>query len=248
MFNFFASDESRNGDCYYIEGNDLNHIKNVLRMKPSDRLLVSEGGSSSLCEIESLDDSCAVVRIIEEDYQNTELPVEIHLFQGLPKADKMELIIQKCTELGVHKIVPCEMHRCVVKIEDKKKKSKVQRWQAISESAAKQSKRSIIPEIGDILPFSLLKEKVKDFDLFIVPYENERGMTATKETLDKIESGMKIGILIGPEGGFEEKEIEAMLAVGAIPLSLGSRILRTETAAITAVGMCMLHIEMNVKE
>lgn len=248
MFNFFASPDSRNGDFYYIEGNDLNHIRNVLRMKVSDRLLVSNKGISSLCEIESLDDSGAVVRIIEEEYQNTELPVEIHLFQGLPKADKMELIIQKCTELGVHKIVPCEMHRCVVKIEDKKKKSKVQRWQAISESAAKQSKRSIIPEIGDILPFSLLKEKVKDFDLFIVPYENERGMTATKETLDKIKSGMKIGILIGPEGGFEEKEIEAMLSVGAVPLSLGSRILRTETAAITALGMCMLHIEMNVKE
>lgn len=248
MFNFFASPESRNGDCYYIEGNDLNHIKNVLRMKPSDKLLVSDKGISSLCEIESLDDSCAVVRIIEEGYQNTELPVEIHLFQGLPKADKMELIIQKCTELGVHRIVPCEMHRCVVKIEDKKKKSKVQRWQAISESAAKQSKRSIIPEIGDIIPLSLLKEKVKDFDLFIVPYENERGMAATKEALDRIKSGMKVGILIGPEGGFEEKEVEAMLGAGAIPLSLGSRILRTETAAITAVGMCMLHIEMNVKE
>ena len=248
MFNFFVSPESRNGDCYYIEGNDLNHIKNVLRMKPSDKLLVSDKGISSLCEIESLDDSCAVVRIIEEGYQNTELPVEIHLFQGLPKADKMELIIQKCTELGVHRIVPCEMHRCVVKIEDKKKKSKVQRWQAISESAAKQSKRSIIPEIGDIIPLSLLKEKVKDFDLFIVPYENERGMAATKEALDRIKSGMKVGILIGPEGGFEEKEVEAMLGAGAIPLSLGSRILRTETAAITAVGMCMLHIEMNVKE
>lgn len=248
MFNFFASPESRNGDRYYIEGSDLNHIRNVLRMKVTDRLLVSENGKSSLCEIESLDDSCAVVRIIEENFQNTELPVEIHLFQGLPKADKMELIIQKCTELGVHRIVPCEMHRCVVKIEDKKKKSKTQRWQAISESAAKQSKRSIIPEIGDILPFSLLKEKVSDFDLFIVPYENEKGMTATKQTLDIIKAGMKIGILIGPEGGFEEKEIEAMLKAGAVPLSLGSRILRTETAAITAVGMCMLHIEMNVKE
>lgn len=248
MFNFFAAADSRHDNCYYIEGNNLNHIKNVLRMKIGDRFLVSEGGISSLCELTQLDDSCAVALIIEESFHNTELPVEIHLFQGLPKADKMELIIQKCVELGVYKITPCEMHRCVVKIEEKKKKSKIQRWQAISESAAKQSKRCIIPEIGDVLPFSLLKEKVKDFDLFIVPYENEKGMKATKEALHRIKSGMKIGILIGPEGGFEEREIDALLGIGAIPLSLGSRILRTETAAITAVGMCMLHIEMNVKE
>lgn len=248
MFNFFAAADSRRDDCYYIEGSDLNHIKNVLRMKVGDRFLISDKGISSLCELTELSEGCAVALIIEENFQNTELPVEIHLFQGLPKADKMELIIQKCTELGVHRIVPCEMHRCVVKIEEKKKKSKIQRWQAISESAAKQSKRSIIPEIGDILPFSLLKEKAKDFDLFIVPYENEKGMKATKEALDGIKSGMKVGILIGPEGGFEEKEIDALLGIGAVPLSLGSRILRTETAAITAVGMCMLHIEMNVKE
>lgn len=248
MFNFFAASDSRRDNCYYIEGSDLNHIKNVLRMKMGDRLLISEKGVSSLCELTQLSEHCAVAEIIEEGFQNTELPVEIHLFQGLPKADKMELIIQKCTELGVHRIVPCEMHRCVVKIEEKKKKIKIQRWQAISESAAKQSKRSIIPEIGDVIPLSLLKERVRDFDLFIVPYENERGMTATKEALDSIKSGMKIGILIGPEGGFEEKEIDLMLSAGAVPLSLGSRILRTETAAIAAVGMCMLHIEMNVKE
>lgn len=248
MFNFFAGENSRNGNCYYIEGADLNHIKNVLRMKAGDRFLVSDKGVSSLCELVSADDCCAVAEIIEENYQNTELPAEIHLFQGLPKADKMELIIQKCTELGVHRIIPCEMHRCVVRIDDKKKKSKIQRWQAISESAAKQSKRSIIPEVADVLPFNLLKEIIGDFDLFIVPYENERGMEATKETLDRIRKGMKIGILIGPEGGFEEKEMSALVEKGALPLSLGSRILRTETAAITAVGMCMLHIEMNVKE
>lgn len=248
MFNFFADENSRRDGCYYIEGSDLNHIRNVLRMKEGDELLVSENGISSLCEIESIGEGCAVLRIVEEDYQNTELNCEIHLFQGLPKADKMELIIQKCVELGVHRIIPCEMHRCVVKLDDKKKKSKLQRWQAISESAAKQSKRNIIPEIADVLPISLLTEKISDYDIFIVPYENERGMEATLETLGKIRKGMKIGILIGPEGGFEEKEISRLTEKGAVPLSLGSRILRTETAAITAAGMCMLHIEMNVKE
>ena len=248
MFNFFVPGSSRRDDCYYIEGADHNHISNVLRMKEGDRIFVSENGVSSLCELVSIDSCCAVARIIEENCQNTELPVEIHLFQGLPKADKMELIIQKCTELGVHRIIPCEMHRCVVKIEEKKKKSKLQRWQAISESAAKQSKRSLIPAVADILPFALLKEEIKKYDMFLFPYENEKGMSATKQALEKIAKGMKIGILIGPEGGFEEKEKNQLIEIGAIPLSLGSRILRTETAAITAVGMCMLHIEMNIKD
>ncbi len=246
MYNFFADKNNRNDNCYYIEGRDLNHIRNVLRMKEGDTFFVSEKGISSLCRLISLDDTEAVAEILEENCNNTELPVKIYLFQGLPKADKMELIIQKCVELGAYEIIPCEMQRCIVKLDDKKKKSKIERWQAISESAAKQSKRNIIPKIGDVLPFNRLKDRIGEFDLFIVPYENERGMAATKETLDKIRQGMKIGILIGPEGGFEEKEVEALIAQGAVPLSLGNRILRTETAAITAVGMCMLHIEMNL--
>ncbi len=247
MFNFFVEDNSREGNCYYIEGHDFNHIKNVLRMHVGDAILVSEKGMSHLCEIRSLEGDTCVAEITEENFQNTDLPVEIHLFQALPKGDKMEFIIQKTVELGVDKIYPVEMKRCVVKLDDKKKKSKITRWQSISESAAKQSKRCKIPEIGDVLSFKQAMEKAKEMDLFLVPFESKRGMPDTKEALAEIKSGMKIGIIIGPEGGFEDKEVDDAVAVGGKTVSLGSRILRTETAAMTSVGMVMLHVEMNVE-
>ena len=247
MFNFFVEDNSREGNCYYIEGHDFNHIKNVLRMHEGDTILISENGMSHLCEIKSLEGDTCIVEITEENFQNTDLPVEIHLFQALPKGDKMEFIIQKTVELGVDKIYPVEMKRCVVKLDDKKKKAKVSRWQSISESAAKQSKRCRIPEIGDVLSFKEALEKAKEMDLFLVPFESKRGMLDTKDTLAEIKSGMKIGIIIGPEGGFEDKEVEAAAAIGGKTVSLGSRILRTETAAMTSVGMVMLHVEMNVE-
>ncbi len=247
MFNFFVENNSREGNYYYIEGADFNHIKNVVRMHSGDELLVSENGMSHLCMIKSFDGEVCVAEIVEENYQNTDLPVEIHLFQALPKGDKMEFIIQKTVELGVDKIYPVEMKRCVVKLDDKKKKSKVSRWQSISESAAKQSKRCKIPEMCDVLSFKEAMKKAEEMDLFLVPYESERGMLSTKEALDEIKSGMKIGIIIGPEGGFEDSEVESAIGIGGKVVSLGSRILRTETAAMTAVGMVMLHVEMNVE-
>ena len=245
MFNFFVDRNSRQGDKYIITGSDCNHIKNVLRMREGDTLLVSNGKASDLCEILDFDNDCVTVKIIEENYQGTNLPVEIYLFQGLPKSDKMELIIQKAVELGVSGIIPVEMNRCVVKLDPKKKKSKTARWQAIAESAAKQSKRTVIPEVFDVSTYKEAMEKVKDLDLFMVPYENKDGMQATKTALSEIKKGMKIGVLIGPEGGFEESEINTATENGGKIISLGKRILRTETAAITAVGMCMLYIEMN---
>ncbi len=248
MFNFFVEDNSRKGNCYYIEGADFNHIKNVIRMNADDEILVSENGMSHLCRIISLDGETCVAEVVEENFQNTDLPVEIHLFQALPKGDKMEFIIQKTVELGVDKIHPVEMKRCVVKLDEKKKKSKLQRWQAISESAAKQSKRCKIPEICPVLTYKQAMEKSKEMDLFLVPYESERGMLSTKEALAQIKAGMKIGIIIGPEGGFEDGEVETAFEVGGKVVSLGSRILRTETAAMTAVGMVMLHVEMNTEE
>ncbi len=248
MFNFFADTAAKQGDCFIITGGDYNHIVNVLRMKQGDEFLVSCEGISSLCVLELIGSESVYAKIVEENYRNTELPVKIYLFQGLPKADKMELIIQKCVELGVHSVVPTEMNRCVVKLDDKKKKSKVSRWQTIAESAAKQSKRNVIPEVTDVLSYKQALIKMKELDLLLVPYENERGMAATKEALDQIKSGMSVGILIGPEGGFDENEVALAKEAGGIAVSLGSRILRTETAAITAVSMCMLHTEINVGE
>lgn len=248
MYNFFVDSNSRKGECYIINGTDFNHIKNVLRMREGDTFLVSDNGVSNLCRIECFDSESVIVKILEENYQDTELPIKIYLFQGLPKSDKMELIIQKCVELGVYGIVPVEMHRCVVKIDDKKKKSKVQRWQAISESAAKQSKRTIIPNISDVLTYKQALSIAKDLDLVLVPYESKNGMLDTTEALKEIKKGMSVGIFIGPEGGFDEKEIETAKDMNGKIISLGKRILRTETAAITSVAMCMLNAEMNLSE
>lgn len=245
MFNFFVTEDSRQGDLFYITAGDHNHIKNVLRMHEGEQLLVSENGQSHLCEITNLSDNKTTVKIIEENYQSCELPIKIYLFQGLPKSDKFEFIIQKAVELGVFAIVPTEMSRCVVKIEEKKKKNKVERWNAISESAAKQSKRNIVPEVTSIMSFKNALAFAKDLDLILIPYESKNGMTDTKNALAKIKPGMSVGIFIGPEGGFDEKEINLADEYAAEIISLGKRILRTETAAITSVAMCMIHIELN---
>lgn len=248
MYNFFVDENQKNGDCYFISGTDFNHIKNVLRMNVGDTFLVSESGISNLCEIDSFENDVVIVKILEENYNDTNLPIKIYLFQGLPKGDKMELIIQKTVELGVEKIIPVEMNRCVVKLDDKKKKSKQARWQGISESAAKQSKRNSIPEVSAVLTYKQALEMAKELDLLLVPYESKNGMADTKSALSEIKSGMSVGILIGSEGGFEESEVEQAFEMGGKVISLGKRILRTETAAITSVGMCMLHAEMNLGE
>lgn len=246
MFNFFAKEEQIIKNGYVISGNDYNHIVNVLRMKTGDSFLVSISGKSDLCVISEITDCDVICQIEEENYNDTSLPVEIYLFQGLPKAEKMELIIQKCVELGVEGIYPTVMEHCVVKLDDKKKASKTERWQKIAESAAKQCKRSIIPKIYEPVSFKNAVDLLSEMDLFLVPYENEFGMEATKNALSEIKKGSKIGMLIGPEGGFSQKEIDFCTQNGGEIISLGKRILRTETAAITAVGMCMLYAEMNI--
>ncbi len=214
-------------------------------MRIGDTFLVSENGTCNLCSLKSFEAESVIAEIIEENFQNTELPVKIYLFQGLPKSDKMELIIQKAVELGAGAIIPVEMNRCVVKLDDKKKKSKTARWQAIAESAAKQSKRTVIPEVYDAVPYKKAVAMASELDMFMVPYESKNGMAETIEVLAKINKCKSVGIIIGPEGGFEENEIAHALEAGGQIVSLGKRILRTETAAITAVSMCMLHIEMN---
>ncbi len=248
MYNFFVSSNQKQNDRYFITDTDFNHIRNVLRMKIGETILVSDNGVSSLCKIEQFEENTVVAKVLEENYNDTNLPIKIHLFQGLPKSDKMELIIQKCVELGVYEIVPVEMARCIMKLDDKKKKSKQQRWQAISESAAKQSKRNSIPLISSVLTYKQALEKAKELDLILVPYESKNGMEDTKKALSEIKSGMSVGIFIGSEGGFEESEIEKALKIGGNVISLGKRILRTETAAITATSMCMLYAELYLQK
>ena len=242
MYNFFSSNP-KTDQRYVIDGGDFNHISNVLRMKVGDRLLVSYDGKSDLCEIESFTDDSAILLVVEENYQNTELPISVTLFQALPKGDKTELIIQKAVELGVTEIVPVETSRCVVKIDGKKKDGKISRWQAIAESAAKQSKRNVIPTVHDLLTFKQTMQIIKDFDLFLFPYENHDGMKSTVDALSQIKQGCKVAVFIGPEGGFSDQEVESATQNGAKVISLGKRILRAETASITALSMIMLYAE-----
>ncbi len=246
MYNFFITKEQIDGESVTICGNDFNHIVNVLRFKVGDEFLISVNGESHLCSLEKIESDKVLASIIKENFQDTSLPISITLFQGLPKSDKMELIIQKAVELGAEKVIPVETERSIVKIEKKKQSSKVERWQAIAESAAKQCKRSIIPKVELPLTFSQAINEIVNYDLFIVPYENALGMQATKDLLSQIKPNMKIGVLIGAEGGFSQKEIDGVLSAGAKTISLGKRILRTETAAITTLSMLMLHAEMNL--
>lgn len=247
MFHFFVSPDDITENTVTIIGDDVNHIKNVLRMKTGEKFVANDGnGGSYYCAVSEISDSMIVADILEGQLSSTELPVKLVLFQGLPKADKMELIIQKAVELGVSEIVPVEMTRCVVKLDEKKKKSKLSRWQAISESAAKQSGRMLIPEIHDVLSYKNALEYAKNFDVIFVPYECADSMAALKDKLNRIKPGMTVGIFIGPEGGFEKEEIEKATAAGGEIVSLGKRILRTETASIAALAICMFNIESNL--
>lgn len=246
MYNFFIDKTNFLGDKVKINGADFNHIKNVLRMKQGEQFLVSFDGKSSLCELEGFDGDYALANVIEQDFQDTALPIEIYLFQGLPKSDKLELVIQKAVELGVYQIIPVQMERCIAKIENNKVKQKTERFNSIAESSAKQSKRTIIPNVSEPLSFKNALEMAKGLDILLIPYENEQGILSTKNALEKIKKGDKVGVLIGPEGGFAQNEIDLAKEVG-LSISLGKRILRTETASITALSMLMLHAEMNLE-
>ena len=244
MHHFFVSPNQIDDKYVTITGGDVNHIKNVLRMKVNEELLISNGQDKDYyCKIEAISDDEIKALILDEEFEGTELPTELYLFQGLPKSDKMELIIQKAVELGVKEIIPVATKRCVVKLDDKKEASKIKRWQAISESAAKQSRRTIIPEISSVMSFKEAINRAKEFELGIIPYENFKDMKETKEVLSKVKKGIKIGIFIGPEGGFEESEVQYALDNGIHPISLGKRILRTETAGLAILSVLMFQLE-----
>lgn len=245
MYQFFVEPEQINDKSVIIEGRDVNHIKNVLRMKPGEEISVSNGldGKEYRCEIVSLSDeqvSCKL-RFIKED--GLELPAKVFLFQGLPKSDKMELIIQKAVELGVYEIIPVAAKRSVVKLDEKKEKGKLSRWQTISEAAAKQSKRRIIPRIHSVMNFEQAVAYARDMDVKLIPYEMAEGMGKTRELIESVKEGQTVAVFIGPEGGFEEEEIEKAQRTGIIPVTLGKRILRTETAGFTVLAWLNYQLE-----
>ncbi len=240
MYQFFVEPEQINikDKLVTISGPDVNHIKNVLRMRAGEELNVCTGqdGKEYRCGIKAYEEDKVICELyfIKED--DVELPVKVYLFQGLPKGDKMEFIIQKAVELGVCGIIPVSAKRCVVKLDAGKAAAKVQRWQKIAEAAAKQSKRSVIPEISEVMDLKQAFELASAMDVRLIPYELAEGMEKTRELIDGLEDGQRVAVFIGPEGGFEPQEIQAAVEKGIRPITLGRRILRTETAGMTVLA------------
>lgn len=250
MHRFYCEQKNIVDRQIFLTGMDVNHIRNVLRMKRGEDLVICDGhGKDYYCRINSLDAAQIIVDIDEEKPSESELPVRITLYQGLPKKEKMELIVQKTVELGVAEIVPVAMKRCVVKLEDEKKESKKrERWQLISESAAKQSGRGVIPEVTKALSYKEALKRAAERGMIIVPYEHAAGMNALKQAVTELTASLgkdrkEISVFIGPEGGFEESEMEHALTFGAVSVSLGKRILRTETAGLATLSILMYEIE-----
>lgn len=244
MYRFFVEEHQIEPTRIRITGSDVNHIRNVLRMKPGEEILVSAQGKLEYrCRIEELGEEEVTAVILYAMESDLELPADIYLFQGLPKGDKMEFIIQKAVELGVHEVIPVASRRCVVKLDEKKARNKTARWQGISESAAKQSKRMIVPEVHPVMNFTEALQYAKKLDLILVPYELAKGISHTRELFASIRPGQSVGIFIGPEGGFEEEEIRQAVDAGAMPITLGRRILRTETAGMTVLSILMYLME-----
>lgn len=245
MYQFFVEPEQIQDKKIVIVGSDVNHIRNVLRMKPGEEIAVSNGidGKEYRCQIEQITETevLAALMFVKED--GLELPAKVYLFQGLPKADKMELIIQKAVELGVFEVIPVATKRAVVKLDAKKEKSKLARWQGIAEAAAKQSKRRIIPRIREVMSMRDAIAYAADMDLKLIPYELAEGMHRTKELIAGIHAGQSVAVFIGPEGGFEEKEIQAALEADICPVTMGKRILRTETAGLAMMAWIMYQLE-----
>jgi len=244
MYQFFVEPERIGSEQALITGPDVNHIRNVLRMKPGEAVRISDGSGSCYDGIiDTLQNDEIVVRLSGEKIESTELPVETVLFQGLPKSDKMELIIQKNTELGISAIVPVSTSRAVVKLDEKKADSKVKRWNGIAEAAAKQSKRTLIPQIRPVMSFKQALIEASAFDIKLMPYENAEGMAFTRKCISEIKPGARVAIFIGPEGGFSEEEVEAASEAGFVPITLGRRILRTETAGMSVLSMLVYALE-----
>ena len=242
MPRFFVKNEQIKGTTIEILGEDVKHIKNVLRKQIGDNIEICDQDTekSYICEIEKIGNESILTNIIEE-LQSYDDNIKVDIYQGLPKADKMELIIQKSVELGVNSIIPVAMKRCVVKIESKDESKKIARWQKIAESAAKQSGRSTIPEIKNIVNIEKIIQLIKEYDCVIVAYENEKNNTIKRELLEikeKVHDKVKIAVIIGPEGGLEEKDVELLKHNGAKIVTL-----RTETVALNVLSVIMYELE-----
>lgn len=220
---------------------DVNHIVNVLRLIPGDEIIICDGKSTDyLCRITEVSKSGISIEVLSSSPNLCEPRAHVTLFQGLPKSDKMDLIVQKCVELGISRIIPVECARSIAKITGNADK-KIARWQSISESAAKQSGRGIVPEIGDVLDFESAVHQMKSFDLALMPYELENA-NSIQNALENHSKVNSLAIFIGPEGGISNEEADLAKSHGIIPVSLGKRILRCETAGFTALTLSLAYL------
>ena len=244
MYQFFVEPSQIQDKKVIITGSDVNHMKNVLRMKTGEEIAVKNGvdGKEYRCGIEEFaqDQVICSLRFIREE--GVELPSKIYLFQGIPKADKMELIVQKGVELGVFEVIPVAVKRCVVKLDEKKAQAKVNRWQGIAQAAAKQCKRGIVPVVKEPMTMKEAVTYARGMDVKLIPYELAEDMAHTKKIIEAIRPGESVAVFIGPEGGFEESEVAEALAAGIEPVTLGKRILRTETAGLAVLSLSLVHI------
>ena len=250
MPRFFVKNEQIKEKTIEIIGEDIKHIKNVLRKQIGDDIEICDKDTkkSYICQIEKIEDKIILIKIVKELQSNDNM-IEVDIYQGLPKADKMELIIQKSIELGANAIIPVKMKRCVVKIDSKDEIKKITRWQKIAESAAKQSGRNEIPQIKNIVDIEKIIQLIDQYDKVIVAYENKKENTIKHELLNlkekiRVNNKIKIAIVIGPEGGLEEKDVETLKQHGAVSVTLGNRILRTETVALNILSIIMYELEI----
>lgn len=242
MHKFFINKNQISDNVITIVGDDVNHVSKVLRLRIDDEIVVCDSeGSEYTCLIATISKKEVICNITQSYNSTTEAPIKITLFQGLPKATKMDLIIQKCVELGVVEIYPVITERVVVKVDDRDMTGKIDRWNRISEEAAKQSNRGIIPRVNAPITFKKALELMAAFDFNIMPYEKEEALGIKKAVEGK--SAIKYaGVFIGPEGGFDEQEVTICLKNNILPVTLGPRILRTETAGFTAAAILQYEI------
>lgn len=250
MPKFFVTQNQVQNETIHVTGEDVNHIKNVLRMKINDILTIciKETQKDTTCKIQELQDDCIICKILETVENQVESNIKVSIFQGLPKSDKMELIIQKSVELGVYDIYPVKMKRCVVKLDKKGEQKKITRWQKISEVAAKQCGRGIVPEIKQIATVADICKKISEYDVVLVAYEEEkenRIKTELKKLINVVstQQDVKIAVVIGPEGGIDSQEVMYLQESGAKVVTLGKRILRTETVAFNVLSNIMYELE-----
>lgn len=247
MYKFFVKNNQINDNKIQIIGEDVNHIKNVLRLQKNEEIQVcnSDTSKSYITKIIELNNDNVIVEILEECSEGTEANTIVHIFQGLPKQEKMETIIQKATEIGVSDITPIKMERCVVKLDEKTASKKIERWQKIAEVAAKQSKRDKIPRVHSSINLKSLYEKLQEYDIVIMAYEEER-KTSIKQILTSLPHGkeLKIAVIVGPEGGISKDEVELLSELPNIKVvTLGKRILRTETAPLVLASVIMYEFD-----